>query len=82
MTVVNPRILDASIHDVCERLAPEQKAEILIHAMNLLKLAQYVLCIPLPPSQDLSHPPPPPYLASTHITLSKMASYHAFKLHP
>ena len=63
MTVVNPRILDASIHDVCERLAPEQKAEILIHAMNLLKLAQYVLCIPLPPSQDLSHPPPPPYLS-------------------
>jgi hypothetical protein len=40
MSTVNPRILDASIHDVCERLSPEQKAEILIHAMNLLKLAQ------------------------------------------
>ncbi|KLO16634.1 hypothetical protein SCHPADRAFT_901298 [Schizopora paradoxa] len=37
--VVNPRILDASIHDVAERLSNEQKAEVLIHAMNLLKLA-------------------------------------------
>ncbi|KAI5120006.1 hypothetical protein M0805_008467 [Coniferiporia weirii] len=37
--VVNPRILDASIRDVCERLSNEQKAEVLIHAMNLLKLA-------------------------------------------
>ncbi|KAL5478706.1 hypothetical protein ACEPAI_1983 [Sanghuangporus weigelae] len=37
--VVNPRILDASIRDVTERLSNEQKAEVLIHAMNLLKLA-------------------------------------------
>lgn len=43
LDVVNPRILDASIHDVTERLSNEQKAEVLIHAMNLLKLAKYVL---------------------------------------
>ncbi|KAH8115096.1 hypothetical protein DFH11DRAFT_1508330 [Phellopilus nigrolimitatus] len=36
--VVNPRILDANIRDVSERLNNEQKAEVLIHAMNLLKL--------------------------------------------
>ena len=40
--VINPRILDASIRDVTERLSNEQKAEVLIHAMNLLKLAKYV----------------------------------------
>lgn len=40
--VVNPRILDASIHDVTERLSNEQKAEVLIHAMNLIKLAKCV----------------------------------------
>lgn len=40
--VVNPRILDASIRDAAERLNNEQKAEVLIHAMNLLKLAKCV----------------------------------------
>ena len=40
--VINPRILDASLRDVTERLTAEQKAEVLIHAMNLLKLAKYV----------------------------------------
>ena len=41
LDVVNPRILDASIRDVTERLSNEQKAEVLIHAMNLLRLAKY-----------------------------------------
>ena len=41
--VINPRILDASLRDVTERLSAEQKAEVLIHAMNLLKLAK---CVP------------------------------------
>ena len=38
--VINPRILDASLRDVTERLSNEQKAEVLLHAMNLLKLAK------------------------------------------
>lgn len=42
LDIVNPRILDASIRDATERLSNEQKAEVLIHAMNLLRLAKCV----------------------------------------
>ncbi|TDL27100.1 hypothetical protein BD410DRAFT_783287 [Rickenella mellea] len=42
MTVFNPRILDACTRDVVECLPVEQKAEILMHAMNLLKLTSHV----------------------------------------
>ncbi|THH07200.1 hypothetical protein EW145_g3542, partial [Phellinidium pouzarii] len=65
--VINPRILDASIRDVCERLSSEQKAEVLIHAMNLLKLAKYLLLffsfsLSLSLSLALSHSPFSPSL--------------------
>lgn len=40
--VFNPRILDASIRDVTSALSDEQKADILLHAMNHLKPERWV----------------------------------------
>ena len=42
MSVFNPKILDASIRDVTTDLADEQKADVLIYAMQHLKFDRSV----------------------------------------
>ena len=44
MSVFNPKILDASIRDVTTDLADEQKVDVLIYAMQNLKLERSVPC--------------------------------------
>lgn len=46
MSVFNPKILDASIRDVTTDLQDEQKVDVLIYAMQNLKLERSVSCFP------------------------------------
>jgi hypothetical protein len=42
MSVFNPKILDASIRDVTSECSDEAKADVLIYAMQYLKLEKLV----------------------------------------
>ncbi|CDO75712.1 hypothetical protein BN946_scf184493.g10 [Trametes cinnabarina] len=54
MNVFNPKILDASIRDVTAGLSDEQKADVLLYAMNHLKPERFVSAVSFSQSERLS----------------------------
>lgn len=44
MSVFNPKILDASLRDVAANLSDEQKADVLLYAMERLQIDRSVVC--------------------------------------
>lgn len=74
MSVFNPKILDASIRDVTTDLGDEQKVDVLIYAMQHLKLERSVPRLPCLRAGAGAQLTPPPAPDPTSKTQSSRAS--------
>ncbi|EKM52262.1 uncharacterized protein PHACADRAFT_260503 [Phanerochaete carnosa HHB-10118-sp] len=71
MSVFNPKILDASIRDITTDLADEQKVDVLIYAMQHLKLDRSVPRSRSRPRAP-AHPSPPLQFQDRHRKRSRV----------